>query len=1102
MKNCGVSALRGQTQVIRKLQPAFIVNALCSMRLHSRLPTLAVVGRGRSKQGFALVITLILMALMVLVGVAFAALTRVEIQIAVNQQNLARARLHARMALDIAIGQLQRYAGPDARISAQAAILGEPVANPWFTGIWSANEVNVTPLVWLVSGNEVSPLRVAPETELGRTTAGAGVPLLLDASGVARNSLGTPTPNTVRLVGSGVAKLGGSGLSDGGVVVPGVPIDLTPPGFAAPKTVGRYAYWVGDQGGKASLGLPDRTAEVDYPPWVTSAVDDQRSRIRQQIATAPGYFRNVAAERCGFDPLAPGNDPLRERLLELNQCQFLTPVAPSAPIGGFLREHYHDFTVRAVAVLANTLPESNARRGLLRDLSAQPTLLGNAFAAFVDYPAYLESPSDANTAVPPITTTASPRRRNFLVPPLATAATPDVPAIEFGVAPVLTSFLLQFRVVRAGGVVQVRSRLFVELWNPFTAALVPPTDLTLEISGLPRIQISDTSTGGGSGSVDLQAVAATVRGGGEAPVPMEVKLPFTLGAQTDRASWLPGRSYAWVTGSGPAPTASLTFYAKNLSAQGWLYSSVPLPGSSKALQVSGNVTPVLTVKLKSGPDVLATYTSPTYPALLVPNVEAPPTSGNWVFGYGFRLRQPSSLNKDRDWLARAGGDFRNQAPPASVFTAFNESLDLDPEAYVGTPATSTGVNNFLLYRAAGVALVSTRSANNDAPVFELPRLPLLSLGELQHLRFTAGRPFAVGNSWGATVTDLSGGSVNGWFDRYFFSGLPAIGGAPDIQNGVPLPNPNLLPIDSRTQRATPLSLEVMRDAGSAHTSRFLLQAGGFNVNSCSPAAWCALLAGLRFSSARPFQRVVIDESATPNNCTGSQSNVGVSVAAETLADATLADGASVGGAAFFRFPQSAQETFGWSSGATDGLLSTQSFRQGVRGGSAGGAAQQLTFAQLQLLAQQIVNLVRAKMAVDGPFRSMEEFLAPQAYFGAASLLEKAISAAGLNPASLAAHPVPAFTDPGFGSLTLTPGDLMTALAPYLRTRSDTFVVRSYGEVINPATAMVDGRAWCEATVQRFPEPLAPDDDGVAPRVGGFGRRFKIIQFRWLSPSDI
>jgi hypothetical protein len=133
---------------------------------------------------------------------------------------------------------------------------------------------------------------------------------------------------------------------------------------------------------------------------------------------------------------------------------------------------------------------------------------------------------------------------------------------------------------------------------------------------------------------------------------------------------------------------------------------------------------------------------------------------------------------------------------------------------------------------------------------------------------------------------------------------------------------------------------------------------------------------------------------------------------------------------------------------------------------------------------------------------MEEFLAPQAIFGGANLLEKAIADSAINPATLTANPVSGFTDPGFGSLTLTSADIMTALAPYFRVRSDTFVVRTYGEVINPATAVVTARAWCEATVQRFPETVDADDDVVAPRVPGFGRRFKITQFRWLSPTDI
>ena len=1047
---------------------------------------------------------MLLLALLLLVAVSFAALTRVELQVAAIQQTLAQARQHALMALGIATGQLQKYAGPDARISAQADAVDVEVANPWFTGIWNANDAVESPLVWLVSGNEVDSRQVMPGLDLRRTVTDSDTALVIDSTGMAVNGPGSANPNTVRLVGTGATHTGGY-ATNGSVVVPGVPINLTPPGFTSKKTVGRFAYWVGDQGVKASIGLPDRSAEVNYPPWVTSATDDQRSRIRQQIATAPGYFRNQGSECYGFDPLAADNDALRSRLLEFGQCQFLSPVAAGAQLGGFLREHYHDFTVRAFSVLANTLPDTNSHRGLMRDLSIQPTLLGNAFAAYVDYPSYMEAPGGTNEAVPPITATSSARRRYYVRPSVVTVATNEVPALEFGVAPVLTSFLIQFRVVRSGNAVLVRSRIFVELWNPYTAALVPPAGLSLDITGLPCIQISDTGVGGGSVIVDLQSVGSPLRGNGGSPTPMRVNLPFISGAQSDRASWLPGRVYAWVTESGAAPTASLSFYSKNLSAQGWAHSSVPLAGTSSALQVQCAGSSELLLKLSSGVDLLATYTSPTYPSALVANVESPSSSGNWVFGYGFRLRQPSSFNKDRSWLTTVGGDFRNTAPPASIFTAFNETLDLDPEAYAGTPATSTGVHNFLLYRAAGIALGSTRSANNDAPVFELPRLPHLSLGELQHLRFPAGRPFALGNPWGASLTDLSGGSVNGWFDRFFFSGLPLIGEDPDLLKGVPLPNGNLLPVDSRINRSPPLSLNVLRQDGGAYSSRFLMQAGGFNVNSTRQAAWRAMLSGLRFSGPKPFQRVEVDERVVPTNCTGSQADGSQPVINETLIDSTLADGAGIGGPAFFRFPQSAQETYGCSTGSIDGLLSKQTFRQGVRGGgdsSGGGGPQQLTTTQVERLAQLIVSLVRNKVAVSGPFRSLDEFLAPQTQFGGASLLEKAIADAGINSAAISASVVPRFSDPGFGSLTLTPADVMTALAPYLRTRSDTFVVRAYGEVINPATAAVTARAWCEATVQRFPEPVAAGDMVAAPNVTGFGRRFKITQFRWLSPSDI
>jgi len=161
---------------------------------------------------------------------------------------------------------------------------------------------------------------------------------------------------------------------------------------------------------------------------------------------------------------------------------------------------------------------------------------------------------------------------------------------------------------------------------------------------------------------------------------------------------------------------------------------------------------------------------------------------------------------------------------------------------------------------------------------------------------------------------------------------------------------------------------------------------------------------------------------------------------------------------------------------------------------------------LEALAGEIVRLIQARAVSRGPFRSLEEFLGPQTGPGTPSLLEAAIDAAGINPDEVKPLDHVALLSgggygAGFSSLTLTQADLIAALAPYLRTRSDTFTIRAYGEALNPATSAVASKAWLEAVAQRFPEAVEAGDDIVQP-AGIFGRRFKIISFRWLTSSDI
>ena len=88
---------------------------------------------------------------------------------------------------------------------------------------------------------------------------------------------------------------------------------------------------------------------------------------------------------------------------------------------------------------------------------------------------------------------------------------------------------------------------------------------------------------------------------------------------------------------------------------------------------------------------------------------------------------------------------------------------------------------------------------------------------------------------------------------------------------------------------------------------------------------------------------------------------------------------------------------------------------------------------------------------------------------------------------------------------LTQGDLLQVVGPALTARSDTFVIRAYGDAVNES-GEVQARAWCEAVVQRSPEPMFADDSGLDSRDAGtekdFGRKFVLKSFRWLNPKEV
>ncbi|MDR1891362.1 MAG: hypothetical protein LBQ23_04310 [Puniceicoccales bacterium] len=87
-------------------------------------------------------------------------------------------------------------------------------------------------------------------------------------------------------------------------------------------------------------------------------------------------------------------------------------------------------------------------------------------------------------------------------------------------------------------------------------------------------------------------------------------------------------------------------------------------------------------------------------------------------------------------------------------------------------------------------------------------------------------------------------------------------------------------------------------------------------------------------------------------------------------------------------------------------------------------------------------------------------------------------------------------------------DILQTTSHFLCTRGDTFLVRAVGNHVD-ATGKVIERAYCEAIVQRFPEyvngneNVPSDGEGSLSKVNEkFGRRYKIILFRWLDENEI
>ena len=91
-----------------------------------------------TQRGFVLIATVSVMVLLVMIALAMLSVATLEQRGSRETEAMNAARANARMGLMLALAELQKAAGPDQRITAEASIDGSNTVQPQLLGVWSS----------------------------------------------------------------------------------------------------------------------------------------------------------------------------------------------------------------------------------------------------------------------------------------------------------------------------------------------------------------------------------------------------------------------------------------------------------------------------------------------------------------------------------------------------------------------------------------------------------------------------------------------------------------------------------------------------------------------------------------------------------------------------------------------------------------------------------------------------------------------------------------------------------------------------------------------------------------------------------------------------
>ena len=309
--------------------------------------------------GFALVVTLSLLVLLMVIAIGFLSLSAITLRGSNTDVAQAAARSNARMALILAIGELQKHAGPDTRVTAPASILNGGGASSTnelaVTGVWKSWEGRDHEISGAATARPVTPdylsKRQSASSSSGRFLSWlVSMPQQADQSDLISDTDGWTVSDALQYIVRNTPSAGFVPLVSVGSLAVGDPREIYVKPVEldnGPGQRGSYAWWVSGENQKARLPIPYQPKDNnDAAGW---------SMLAKSYTVADPSALDLDVL------LAADGSTKAAKIISLNTSSLLVPRDQNTLDPA---KQFHDMSVWSVGLMTNT-----ATGGWRKDLS-------------------------------------------------------------------------------------------------------------------------------------------------------------------------------------------------------------------------------------------------------------------------------------------------------------------------------------------------------------------------------------------------------------------------------------------------------------------------------------------------------------------------------------------------------------------------------------------------------------------------------------------------------------------------------------------------------------------------------------------------------------